>query len=203
MNFFNFRSKVGKFPLISIKNLKLAGLYTHALKIQLSRWVQSKKIVKLRKNIYILNAEDRRINPSRMFLAREIYSPSYISLETALSYYGLIPERVVDITSLTTRKTTAFKNEYGVFSYRHIQPHFFTGFLENKDEENLPFFIATPEKAVVDFIYFNLIQFAKDYKEVLTESYRFQNLGNLRKNKMLGYASLIKNKKLFRIIKGL
>ncbi len=203
MNFSNFRSSIRKFPLISIQNLKLAGIYTHNLKVQLSRWVHGGKIIKLRKNLYVLNTEEREKNPSRMFLAKQIYSPSYISMEYALSFYGIIPERVVDVTCLTTKKTVTFKNKYGSFSYRHIQPHFFTGFIENKDEENLSYFIATPEKAVVDFIYFNLSRFLKDTQEVFIESYRFQNLERLKKNKMRNYARLIKNKKLFRIVKEL
>lgn len=203
MNFFDFRLKIKEFPLVSIQNLKLAGIYNPLLKMQLSRWVGKNKIIKLRKNIYILNSDERRINPSRMFLAKQIYSPSYISMEYALSYYGLIPERVADITSLTTRKTAIFKNEYGVFSYRHVQPCFFTGFTESRDEENLFYFIATPEKAVVDFIYFNMAQFSKNEKEVFLESFRFQNLERLKKNKMASYAQLVRNRKLFRIVKEL
>lgn len=88
-----------------------------------------------------------------MFIAKEIYSPSYVSLEYALSIYGLIPERVVDVTSVTTKKPIEFKNKLGVFIYQHIKENCFTGFIEKEDENGLVYFIATPEKAVADFLY--------------------------------------------------
>ena len=80
-------------------------------------------------------------------------------MEYALNFYGLIPEKVADLTSVTTKKTTRFSAQEGTFIYQHIKPGAFRGFKTFKDEANLTFFMALPEKAVVDFIYLNLEKF--------------------------------------------
>ena len=203
MKFDDFRKKTGKFPLINVQTLKLEDIFSHSLRVQLLRWQKRKKIIALRKNLYILNSEDRRINPSRLYISNQIYSPSYVSLEYALSIYGLIPEKVTDVTCITTKKTAEFENDLGRFVYQHIKVSCFAGFVEQKDEAHLPYFIAVPEKAVVDFIYLNLNRFQKNYGEVLTESFRFQSLESLKRSKLLYYAKLFKTRKLLAVIKEL
>ncbi|MDO8734122.1 MAG: hypothetical protein Q7K21_03070 [Elusimicrobiota bacterium] len=134
-----------------------------------------------------------------MFIAKEIYSPSYISLEYALSIYGLIPERTLDITSVTAKKTAKFENKLGTFVYQHIKENCFTGFIEKKDEADLAYFIATPEKAVADFLYLNKNRFDKNYTDILKESFRFQNTGSLNKRKFKFYVKLFSSRKLSQI----
>lgn len=163
---------------------------------QLSRWLKRGLILRLRKGIYILNKDDRKIHPSRLFLANQLYFPSYVSNEYALSFYGLIPERVADLTSVTTKKTSVFKNEFGTFIYQHVKRDCFNGFTEMKDENNYTFLIAYPEKAVVDFFYFNLQNFKRDDPSVFEESYRFQNFSMLSAKKISEFAERFKNKKL-------
>ncbi|MCX5781551.1 MAG: hypothetical protein NT145_02430 [Elusimicrobia bacterium] len=203
MNFNDFKNKIRSFPLINVQTLKLEGVYNHSLQVQMLRWQKSRKLIKLRNNLYILNSEDRKINPSRLYISSQIYSPSYVSLEYALSLYGLIPEKVADITCITTKKTKKMTNDFGTFVYQHVKVPFFTGFMENKDEENLPYFIASPEKAFVDFVYLNLNKFQKNYREMLVESFRFQNIDSLNKSRLKQYAELSENKKLLKIVQEL
>jgi hypothetical protein len=201
MNFDKFSQLVREYPVINAQLLKLLGIYSHSTRVQLGRWQKNNKVIKLRKNLYLLNPQYRQIKPSRAFLSKEIYGPSYVSLEYALSFYGLIPERVSDVTCVTTKKTAHFENRFGKFFYQHIKPAAFTGFVEQIDELKLKYFIAVPEKAVVDFIYLNKNRFNKDFEAELEESFRFQNADTLDKSKLIRFSELFANDKVKRIVK--
>jgi hypothetical protein len=203
MRYEEFRQKVKSLPLISSQFLALLAGADRSFLVQFRRWVKSGKIIKLRKGLYLLNQNDRRINPSRLFVANELYSPSYISLEYALSFYGLIPEKVADVTCVTSKKTAFFKNSQGQFIYQHVKEQCFTGFREFKDEVGLVYFMATPEKAAVDFLYLNQDRFKADYNEMLFSSFRFQNKGPLNKKKLMQYAKSFNCRKLERIVDAL
>ena len=206
MTYSEFKIQFQTFPLIQTKDIYLfSGKHKdkQILFNQLNRWQKRKLVVKLKKSLYLLNQNDRKIHPGRAFLANQLYAPSYVSLEYALNFYGLIPEKVVDITSVTTKKTNVFKNEEGHFIYQHIKREAYTGFRSLKDEEGLTFFMAHPEKAMVDFLYLNLNRFDVDVRNVFNESFRFQNLDILRKGKLLEYVKPFHNKKLTRLVHSL
>ncbi|MFQ6084496.1 MAG: hypothetical protein ACE5WD_14230 [Candidatus Aminicenantia bacterium] len=202
MNYLKFKKKVEKFPIISSAQLVFLEKDAQILRNQLSRWEKRGLIIKLRKGLYILNESDRKIEPSKIFLANQLYSPSYVSTEYALGFYDLIPERVVDVTSVSTRKTYKIKNIFGEFVYQHITPKAFKGFTFVKDENDCNVLIATPEKAIVDFIYLNLSRFREDDLNMFEESYRFQNIEKLRKNAIGEFASYFNNRKLIKIVKN-
>ena len=116
MKYEEFRAFAAKFPFIDSNILKLSGVFSRSNRIQFSRWLKKGYIVRLKKGgMYVLREADRQINPSRMFMGCELYKPSYISLEYALGHYGIIPERVHDITCVTTKKTNSFKNLFWKF----------------------------------------------------------------------------------------
>jgi len=119
-----------------------------------------------------------------------------VSLESALSYYSLIPEAVADVTSVSTKKTSRFTNSIGNFVYQRVKPDAFRGYRSYKDEAGLECLIAEPEKAVVDFLYLNLRKFKTAAKEVFKESYRFQNIEGLKPKKVFFWARLFKNSRL-------
>lgn len=203
MKYDEFRRITKDLPLINFRYLKLINNNEQVLKNQLLRWQKTGKIIRLRRGLYILNSDDRKINPSRMALSKEIYSPSYVSMEYALSFYGLIPEKVVDVTCITTKKTAVFENMLGKFIYQHLKTICFTGFYELKDETGLPYYIAVPEKAVVDFVYLNQECFKESYFQTLLESFRFQNINTLNANELIRYANLFTSKKMKNIIEEL
>src|SRR3989338_1236167 len=166
MNFIEFQKKYKNAPLIYSRDVvREAGNQKQSARNQLGRWLAKKLLLKLKKGVYLLRNE---ANPDLNWIANQLYEPSYISLEYALSFYDLIPERVVDITSITTLKTKTFQNELGHFVYRHLNPKAFRGFKKMEDSQQ-PFLIAEPEKAVVDFLYFNLPAFGKEPTEILKE----------------------------------
>ncbi|MDO8802843.1 MAG: hypothetical protein Q7R35_00285 [Elusimicrobiota bacterium] len=195
MKFGDFKGKFRELPLLPTR--VVFGKASGADLNQLDRWCKQGLLLQLRRGLYIFGKEDRKIEPSRLYLAGQVYQPSYISLEYALSRYGLIPERAVDVTSVSTKKTARFTNDFGTFIYQTVKPSAFRGFISAKDEAGLPYFIAEPEKAAADFVYLNLGKIAAGAAEkTLLESFRFQNLSLLKKNKIAAYFGLFNNKKM-------
>ncbi len=200
MKFKDFKLKIKDLPIFSSSFSGYLDSNEQAFRNQLSHWKKQGLILELKRGLYVLNEDDRKITPSRVFLANQLYPPSYISTEYALMYYDLIPERVADVTSITTRKTAKFENNFGLFVFQHLPPDCFNGFILRKDENNHTFLIATPEKALVDFIYLNLANFKYDEPEIFEQSYRLQNYESLNSKKMLNFAASFKNKKLLSIV---
>jgi len=202
MKYTDFKNAVRRFPVFS--SSQLGGLGNGmVLPVQLTHWQKQGLIIRLRKNLYILNENDRTVTPSRAFIGNQLYGPSYISLEYALSFYGLIPERVADVTSITTKKTQTFSNAFGTFRYQHMKQPCFSGFVVQRDENNFPYLIATREKAILDFLYLNLKSLDTDKKDFFKHSMRLQNLEGLHLRKLTQMAVTFKNKKLKKIIKNL
>jgi predicted transcriptional regulator of viral defense system len=110
-------------------------------------------IIRVKKGIYIFG-EDYRLQPfSREILANLIYGPSYISLEYALHYFGLIPERVEAVTSVTTGRSRKYATPVGLFRYRMIPLAAFRIGMDRVElDDGRSFLIATPEKALADKI---------------------------------------------------
>lgn len=121
-------------------------------KNNLGRWAQKGLLLKLRNGFYSFPEYLKQPN-FEFYLANRIYKPSYISLHSALAFYGLIPESVVQITSVTTLKTAEFQNAFGTFNYKTVKPAAMFGF------DYLPFMndrtllLAKPEKAILDLLY--------------------------------------------------
>ncbi|MCX5686964.1 MAG: hypothetical protein NTW09_05880 [Candidatus Omnitrophica bacterium] len=199
MNYADFRKMVLRLPVISSKDILFFERKRQSIRNQLNRWQDRGLVVKLRRGMYILNENDRKVNPSRQFIANQLYAPSYVSLEYALNLYGLIPERVTEVTNVSTRKTVTFKNALGVFVYQHIKPAAFSGFKAARDEAGLSFFIALPEKAVVDFLYLNINKMEPSDTAIFGASYRFQNTESLSRAKIMKMATLFGNEKLTRL----
>jgi len=110
-------------------------------------------IIRVKKGIYVFGEPYRRKPVSREILANLIYGPSYISLDYALQWHGLIPEAVHTVTSVTSGRSRTFTTPFGTFSYRHIALKAFQiGMDRVPIDDNRAFLIATPEKALADKI---------------------------------------------------
>ncbi|MBI4066536.1 hypothetical protein HY411_02360 [Candidatus Gottesmanbacteria bacterium] len=115
----------------------------------LSRKVGEGKLIRLKRNLYCLPNH----LPNEYLLANILYQPSYISLEFALAHYGLIPETVYSITSVTTKPTRQFTATNRTFAYHTIRQRAYTGYVPIwKDSQTV--LIATREKALADYLYF-------------------------------------------------
>ena len=199
MKYLEFKNMVKEWPIISDKFIPYHAANKQVMRNQISRWVQKGLLIRLKKGVYLLNNDDRAVNPSNMFIANQLYAPSYISLETAMSFYGIIPEAVADITSVTTKKTARFRNNLGVFIYQHIKPDAFMGFISVKDSNGYDVFLALPEKAIVDFFYLNMHRFTAINKDIFVDSFRFQNLEDISCRKIREFADRFNSPKLGRI----
>ena len=117
---------------------------------KLSREVKEGKLIKIINGLY-----ETDINTPSYLLAGSIYGPSYISFEYALSYYGLIPERVNAITCATfnKKKKKIFNTQFGTFTYRDVPILAYPEEIILKEENNYSYQIATPEKALCDKLY--------------------------------------------------
>lgn len=198
MKFSVFREKVRKYPLFKSSMFAHLTEQPNFLRKQMTQWIEKGLVVELKRGVYTLSE-----NPpiSRWFIANQLYLPSYISLETALSYYGLIPEKVAVITSISSKKTQQFSNRYGVFHYYHLKIKAYSHFIMKKDEFGNSFFIAMPEKALLDFFYFKIRFIKKIDADIFYSSFRLQNLSIIDNQTLLSVAQLYSNKKLNTLVK--
>ena len=125
-------------------------------RVKINDLLKKGEIIRVKKGLYVFGPELARAPYSKETLANLIYGPSYISLEYALSFYGLIPERVEVLTSVTNKRKKLFTTSIGVFSYRYINPSLFScGVTLYKIDESHTILIAVKEKALSDLIYFS------------------------------------------------
>ena len=120
------------------------------------RWVKQGKLIRLRQGYYTFPS-CKGNGDTPFYFANKLYAPSYVSLQSALSFYGMIPEGVVHITSVTARKTASFDNPIGEFIYRSVKPALMFGYTSETSPltKNWSMLLATPEKALLDFLYLN------------------------------------------------
>ena len=110
------------------------------------------EIIRLKRGLYVLQATKYGYPPSPPICSNHIYGPSYLSLQWALSYYGLIPERVNTLTAITLKHTRSFENQLGYFTYRQVSPTYYPIGITSSIMDGASFQIATPEKALCDLI---------------------------------------------------
>jgi len=120
---------------------------------QLSRWVASGRLIQLRRGLYALAPPFARASPSLLAIASRLRRPSYVSLQSALSFHGAIPESVTAVTSVTTGRPGRFETALGHFLYRCVGTHLFWGYREVDVGEGDRAFVALPEKALLDLFY--------------------------------------------------
>ncbi len=120
---------------------------------QLGEWTRTGKLVQLRRGLYVID-KPYRPTPACEVIGNELFAPSYVSLESALSFYGLIPEWVPVTTCVTTgRPCERLSTSLGEFSARHLSPKLFWGFKEVEVGPGQVALMAEPEKALLDLIH--------------------------------------------------
>lgn len=144
-----------KYPLIdyaTIKNLLSKNGYKY-INDKIKYMKRQGLLTSLKKGLYIYNSPYIKTFVSKEIMANNLLGPSYISYEYALSYYNLIPERVEEITSATTKRSKTFSTPYGVFSYQHIDKKLFALGVEIVSSKQGNFMMASKEKALCDKIF--------------------------------------------------
>jgi predicted transcriptional regulator of viral defense system len=130
-----------------------AGRNIDQVRVQLSRWVQSGRIIRIHKGWYTLASPYRRVVLNMHVIACTIRPGTYVSLQSALSHYGMIPEHVPETTCVTTGRPLLIDTPFGRLRYRHLKKEAFWGYQEEKQESQVTF-VARAEKALLDLIYF-------------------------------------------------
>jgi len=149
MNYLEFRSRFIELGAFSVHQVNT--VFPNFSSNNLTRWQQRGLIVKLKQGFYAFQEVCSLPNFAH-FLSNFIYKPSYISLHSALAFYGIIPEAVTQITAVSSLKTADFHSHVAQFSYKKIKPDLFFGY-EQKLFGNRTISIATPEKAILDLLY--------------------------------------------------
>lgn len=150
MRYLEVRKQLTPFIVFSIDDFRKVD--PHMDRRRLTEWQEKKYIQKVRRGYYIFT--DSALNESTIFLiANRIYQPSYISFETALSYYHFIPESVFALTSATSRKAATFTASFGTFVYHALKASQMFGYaLLPYGSQRIR--IAYPEKAIIDYLHF-------------------------------------------------
>lgn len=156
------------------------------LKKMISRWKEKGWIYSLKKGLYELTYP-KDFNIPDTYVANKLYSPSYVSLETALSNYSIIPEVSMAVTSISTKPTRRFKNKHGLFIYRTIKPGAFAGYYVEK-YGIFDILIAEPEKALIDYLYFK--RYSNKRLNLKDERLDKDVISRLNKKKINKYAKL-------------
>jgi len=139
--------------VVSHGNL-LSVLYNYqAPNFKIHRWLKDGQLWALKRGLYIVSPDVSGIPVSLPLLANQLYGPSYVSLEFALSHYGLIPEKTTQITSVTTKRAKAFENSIGKFSYQKLPiAYYCLGINYVKVNDTVAYMFASPEKALCDYL---------------------------------------------------
>lgn len=125
------------------------------IRVKINDMLKKNEIVRIKKGLYVLGPPYSTAPFYRETLSNLIYGPSYISLEYALSFYGMIPERTTTVTAVTNKRNKIFETPVGCFSYRYLHPDLYAeeiDLLHLDEKHNI--LIASKEKAICDMLYF-------------------------------------------------
>jgi predicted transcriptional regulator of viral defense system len=181
--------------------LTLFGEREEQIMPRLSRWVQQNKVVQLRRGKYLLPDPYQKHTPHFFYISNYLYSPSYISLFTALEYYRLIPEHTPMIQAVTTRDTKRWRTPFGSYHYHHLKINRFAGYrqIQLGDHFQQRACIASPEKALIDVCLLN----PGEWKTERWRSLRLQNTETLNPAILSEYCNIIPSRKLSRGVQAL
>ncbi|MBN1267137.1 MAG: type IV toxin-antitoxin system AbiEi family antitoxin domain-containing protein [Anaerolineales bacterium] len=165
---------VGDDPVFESSLLLAGNVDPGAVRLQLSRWVKSGRIYQLRRGLYCIAPPYQKVQPHPFLVANRLQRASYVSLQSALAYYDLIPETVYITTSVSTGRPEQLETPSGTFLFRHIKTDLLFGY-QMVDLGGQNALVASPEKALLDLIYLHPGADSAAYLEEL----RLQNTGRL------------------------
>lgn len=198
--------KLGNIP-VTTDILRTVISDYNAFSNKLTRLVDEGRLIHLKKDLYLVSPQITGIKLSEGLIANHIYEPSYVSLLTALRIYGIIPERVETIQSMTLKKSWEIRNDTGYYTYTRCKKDYFNIGLTYKNETGVSYMIASPEKALSDLIAYTTgvnIRFLKTAEKYLTEDMRMdiedlKNMDTTILKQCMEYSK--KKESLFNIIK--
>lgn len=152
MEFARLLEIAGDEPVFETGLLLAGDVDPAGVRRQLSRWVTAGRVHQLRRGLYALAPPYCRSTPHPFLVANRMVRPSYVSLQAALAFYGLIPDVTPVVTAVTTGRPGHWETPLGAFVFRHLQIDLFFGY-RSLDLGGQQAFVATPEKALLDLVY--------------------------------------------------
>lgn len=140
-------------PVFETGLLLSGNVSPEEIRLQLSRWTATGKIIRLRRGLYALAPPYRKVIPHPFLVANRLEPGSYVSLQSALAYAGVIPEGVITTTSVTLGRPVALRTPIGEYDFRHIHRSWFKGYSLADLGDGQKAFVASPEKALLDLVY--------------------------------------------------
>jgi len=175
MEFEHLLEIVGDEPIFETGLLLAGEVDPDNIRRQLSRWTKARRLYQLRRGLYALAPPYQKVKPHPFTIANRMVRGSYVSSQSALSHYGLIPEVVPVVTSVTASRRGQWETELGNFLFRHIKPELLLGYVLLQLGGGQQALVAKPEKALMDLIYLTPNGDSDDYLRTL----RLQNLESL------------------------
>jgi predicted transcriptional regulator of viral defense system len=153
MKFSELLDLVAEEPVFSSSLLLAGEVDDRQVRLQLSRWVKSGRLIQLRRGLYALAVPWRKVEPHPFLVANRQHPGSYVSLQSALAWYGAIPEQVPIITSGGTGRPETTNTPLGTYKMQHLTDALYFGFTKIEVANRQSAFMATPEKALLDLVH--------------------------------------------------
>jgi predicted transcriptional regulator of viral defense system len=198
MKFEDLVKKCSGFPVFTARFLA-AGENLAQIRLQINRWVKDGRIIKIHKGLYTLADPYRKVPASPFCIANALKQPSYVSMHSALSWYGMIPEFVPSATSITTGRPQSIETPLGRFDFRHVSKKYFWGYQQIELQSGLQAFVAFPEKALLDLIYLTPGGDTVEFVEEL----RLQNFDRMDQTRLHQFAEKFQSPKISRASKNI
>jgi len=196
MEFERLLELVGDEPTFETSLLLAGQVKPSNVRLQLSRWTRAGRIYQLRRGLYTLAPPYQKVKPHPFLVANRLQRASYVSGQSALAFYGLIPDVIQATLSVTTGRPEMLVTPLGNFEFRHIKSELLHGYQMTALGNEQQALVATPEKAVLDLVY---LQPAGDEMTTLQEL-RLQNLEQMDLNALHREAESYATPKLQRAV---
>ena len=198
MKFVDLLEKVSDLPVFTVRFLA-AGGNLPKIRLQINRWVKNGKVIRIHKGLYSLAEPYRKVPAEPFCIANNLKHASYVSGYSALSWYGMIPEFVPAVTSITTGRPQTIQTPMGRFEFRHVDKKYFWGYQQIEFKFGQTAFIASPEKALLDLIYLTSGGDAIEFIEEL----RLQNFEQIDRSVLRQLTENFKSPKLNRALNNI
>lgn len=196
MDFQELLRIVGDEPVFETGLLLAGDVDPGHIRRQLSRWTSTGRIDQLRRGLYMLAPPYQVVKPHPFLIANRLVASSYVSLQSALAHYDLIPEYVPTVLSSTSARPNEWQTPVGKFVYRHIRPDFLRGFQTIELTGEQAALVARPEKAILDLVYLTPGADKEEYLRGL----RLQNLEQINPPGLKGIAEIFDRPKIWRAV---
>lgn len=196
MKFKRLLELVGDGPVFETSLLLAGDIDPNIVRLQLTRWTKTGRIYQLRRGLYAIAPPYQKRKPHPFLIANCLHRSSYVSLQSALAFYGLIPDTVNVTLSVTVGRPELLETPLGSFRFRHIKTDLLFGYKMIELNDSQQALVALPEKALLDLVYLQTGGETQAYLKGL----RLQNLEVINLDVIKQHADVFNTPKLRRAI---